>query len=336
MKRLLCLFTALVPLLCPAQNPRQDYIGKYSALAVSEMRRTGVPASITLAQGLVESGAGESPLAVHANNHFGIKCHNDWQGGTYYKDDDREQECFRVFPTVEDSFRAHSDFLRERGRYQSLFELEPTDYKGWARGLKRAGYATDPLYADKLIKLIEELQLYRFDTLADDAAAPGEITLPPSPPVILEEGTPARENEEPGPEAEEKEPETGWQGYAESVSLSFARETWQQNGVPYVRSIEGETWESLAGTYGLFLRQLLSYNDLSEPTALDPGTRVYLARKKAQAEPGHRQYLVEQEGETLWDVSQKFGIQLKKLRLYNARYADTPLKPGDTVLLRKP
>lgn len=163
MRRLLMLLAALLPLLAAAQTPQQDYIAKYAALAVSEMQRTGVPASITLAQGLLESAAGLSPLAVHANNHFGIKCHDDWEGETFYKDDDSAHECFRAYPSAEDSFRAHSDFLRNRANYRSLFDLDPTDYKAWARGLKKAGYATDPSYADKLIRQIEMYGLARYD-----------------------------------------------------------------------------------------------------------------------------------------------------------------------------
>lgn len=194
MRRLLILLLAALPVLAAAQTPQLDYIAKYSALAVSEMQRTGVPASITLAQGLVESGAGLSPLAVHANNHFGMKCHNDWDGETFYKDDDTAQECFRAFRTAEESFKAHSDFLRNRPRYASLFELEPTDYKGWARGLKKAGYATDPAYAAKLIKQIEDFQLDRFDRLEEAGATDGPKTETKSEP-------------EPQPEPELKQPE---------------------------------------------------------------------------------------------------------------------------------
>lgn len=129
----------------------------------SRSARCSGPASITLAQGLLESAAGLSPLAVHANNHFGIKCHDDWEGETFYKDDDSAHECFRAYPSAEDSFRAHSDFLRNRAHYRSLFDLDPTDYKAWARGLKKAGYATDPSYADKLIRQIEMYGLARYD-----------------------------------------------------------------------------------------------------------------------------------------------------------------------------
>ncbi|NMC39473.1 MAG: glucosaminidase domain-containing protein, partial [Bacteroidales bacterium] len=139
------------------------YIQSYKDLAVSEMKRTGVPASITLAQGMLESDYGRSTLARMANNHFGIKCHNDWKGQTVRQHDDRRNECFRKYRKVEDSFYDHSDFLRSGSRYSFLFDLDPRNYKAWAHGLKKAGYATNPDYANLLIKKIEENKLYLFD-----------------------------------------------------------------------------------------------------------------------------------------------------------------------------
>jgi len=141
----------------------QDYIDKYKDLAIREMNRTGVPASITLAQGMIESDFGNSSLAREGNNHFGIKCHNDWQGPSIRHHDDRRNECFRKYSSPEDSFNDHSDFLRSTSRYSFLFNLPPTDYKAWAKGLKKAGYATDPQYANMLIRKIEENSLYNFD-----------------------------------------------------------------------------------------------------------------------------------------------------------------------------
>jgi len=314
MKRLLILIAALCPVLCAGQNPRQAYIEKYSALAVSEMQRTGVPASITLAQGIVESGAGQSPLAVHANNHFGIKCHNDWTGKKYYKDDEQVQECFRAYASVEESYRAHSDFLRARDRYKGLFDLDPTDYKGWARGLKRAGYATDPAYATKLIDLIEDFGLDRFDrNVAVEVAPPKELETP----------------RQVAPEALRDT------RYRESVTLSLVRPVFEQNGVRFVRAIEGETYSSIAEDFGLFTREILRFNDVDKDVLLDPGTVVYIARKKAEAPYGIGKYVIDREGETLWEISQRFAIQLGKLRLYNAYLGGKPLEPGDTVLLRK-
>ncbi len=160
-----CLFAAFSPVLAsPAEDsPQQRYIDKYADLAIEEMRRSGVPASITLAQGLLESRYGLSDLAVKGNNHFGIKCHSNWNGPKMRVDDDEKDECFRKYRTVEQSYRDHSDFLRYRDRYKFLFDLDPKDYKGWAYGLKKAGYATDPAYPKKLINLIEEYELYKYD-----------------------------------------------------------------------------------------------------------------------------------------------------------------------------
>ena len=241
MKRILLLLAAAVLFVGAAKNPRQTYIDKYYPLAVLEMQRTGVPASITLAQGLLESGAGQSPLATVAHNHFGMKCHNDWAGDTFFKDDDKEKECFRAYPTDEDSYRAHSDFLRGRERYKSLFELDPTDYKGWAHGLRRAGYATDSGYATKLINLIEDFQLYKYDTMTEDdlpagtvaslAAAPATEPEPAAETVTERPAEPVRPKtvrevpeERPVTPAVVLQPED----YKESVSLSLERPVYKE------------------------------------------------------------------------------------------------------------
>jgi flagellum-specific peptidoglycan hydrolase FlgJ len=144
---------------------RQEYVSTYAPAAVQEMLISGVPASITLAQGILESGDGNSVLAKVARNHFGIKCHGLWEGEKYYHDDDAKGECFRVYPTVFDSYRDHSEFLRTRDRYADLFKLKLTDYKGWAHGLKSAGYATNPKYPELLIKIIEENDLTQYDRM---------------------------------------------------------------------------------------------------------------------------------------------------------------------------
>lgn len=163
---LLVLFI-LAPLTIAAQGKRSklydDYINKYSGIAVQHMKKHKIPASITLAQGLLESGAGLSSLASHGNNHFGIKCHTDWKGATMRKTDDKPNECFRKYKRAEESYEDHSLFLTGRSRYDGLFRLQSTDYKGWARGLQTAGYATDKAYANKLIKLIEDYELYEYD-----------------------------------------------------------------------------------------------------------------------------------------------------------------------------
>lgn len=162
---LILFFAASVSLHAQSKRSKlyDDYIDKYSNTAVQHMQKYKIPASITLAQGLLESGAGQSTLAAHGNNHFGIKCHTEWRGATMRKTDDRPNECFRKYKKAEESYEDHSLFLTERSRYNFLFDLQTTDYKNWARGLQTAGYATDKAYANKLIKLIEDYELYQYD-----------------------------------------------------------------------------------------------------------------------------------------------------------------------------
>ena len=314
MKRLLLVLMTVLLSIGAAKNPKLDYIDKYSDIAIKEMKRTGVPASITLAQGILESNAGQSVLATKGNNHFGIKCHNDWKGKTMKMDDNAPKECFRVYPNAEASFRDHSDFLRSRDRYKSLFELKQTDYKGWARGLKKAGYATDPGYADKLITLIEDYELYRFDK---------GVKVSVKPPLEIEE-----------PKVVQLEPRPGMK-YQESVTFSTARQVYSQNGVPFVYSEAGETYASIAASNGLFLKELLKFNDHEQELALEPGTMVYLARKKAQGPVGVNKYVVEKDGETLRDIAQRFGIRYAALQKLNIVLYGKTLEEGDTVILRK-
>lgn len=314
MKRLLLVLMTVLLSIGAAKNPKLDYIDKYSDIAIKEMKRTGVPASITLAQGILESNAGQSVLATKGNNHFGIKCHNDWKGKTMKMDDNAPKECFRVYPNAEASFRDHSDFLRSRDRYKSLFELKQTDYKWWARGLKKAGYATDPGYADKLITLIEDYELYRFDK---------GVKVSVKPPLEIEE-----------PKVVQLEPRPGMK-YQESVTFSTARKVYSQNGVPFVYSEAGETYASIAASNGLFLKELLKFNDHEQELALEPGTMVYLARKKAQGPVGVNKYVVEKDGETLRDIAQRFGIRYAALQKLNIVLYGKTLEEGDTVILRK-
>lgn len=299
-------------------TPQLSYIEKYSAIAVSEMQRTGVPASITLAQGLLESNAGMSTLASKSNNHFGIKCHRDWKGGKTYMDDDAKDECFRVYKSAEASFRDHSDFLRYQDRYKSLFELDPTDYEGWARGLKKAGYATDPKYASKLIRLIEDYNLSRFD-------GGGSIIVPETP---AEVETPHEVKTRTGIAAS---------GYNESVSVQLSRPVYQQNGVCFIYALEGETYSSIAASYNLFPKEILAINDLkSDPGRLSGGTVVYIERKKKQAAKGVDKYIVGPEGETIRDIAQRFGVREGNIRKMSGLTPDFEPLEGDTVLLRKP
>lgn len=312
MKRFAIIFLALFLGIAAENSPQQAYIAKYSAIAVSEMERSGVPASITLAQGLVESRAGLSVLAVKGNNHFGIKCHKDWTGKRMYHDDDEKGECFRVYPTAEQSFRDHSDFLRYRDRYKGLFELKTTDYKGWAHGLKKAGYATDPAYPAKLIKVIEDYRLYTFDSK--------EIVVPEAP---LEIEKPKK-----------IDPVKFKQEYRESFNFSLSRDIMTRNGVPFIVSVKGETYKSIALRYGLFTDELLSYNDLKSDCELEPGTEVFIRKKKAKAEKGLDKYIIDHDGEDLREISQRFAVRLSSIRKLNKLSEDYIPSEGDTILLR--
>lgn len=315
MKRYLLLSLVLVVSLfavAAGDDFKQAYINKYSSIAVSEMKRSGVPASITLAQGMLESNYGRSALTVKGNNHFGIKCHRDWKGKKMYHDDDAKGECFRVYPNDEASFRDHSDFLRYQSRYKSLFDLDITDYKGWAKGLKAAGYATDPAYAQKLIKVIEENHLYRFDRdVRVSVEKPREIEQP-------------------------RKVANAAQKYHESVEIALSRPLYEQNGVPFVYAMAGETYQSIAANYGLFADELLHYNDLRRSEPLKEGDLVYIKAKKKKAAKGVDKYIVGPDEQiTVRDICQRYGVKLQSVLKLNDMKSDTALQEGDTIKLRR-
>lgn len=277
---------------------RSEYIDTYKELAMSEMERTGIPASITLAQGILESGDGNSTLARRANNHFGIKCH-DWKGKTIRQDDDARNECFRRYKSVEESYRDHSEFLTGRTRYAELFTYNPDDYKAWARGLKKAGYATSPTYAEALIRVIEENELYVYDRQV--LSGPGAA-------------------------------HTGKPVYA-STEYAGSRKLHYNNRVKYVLAREGDSFYSLSEELDLFQWQLPKYNDLPENMIFKEGERVYLQPKRNKAEAGKKIHIVK-EGETLHGISQLYAVKLDKLAKCNQLAPDAVLTPGQEILLR--
>lgn len=308
------------------KTPQEKYIEQFAPLAVEEMYRTGVPASITLAQGLLESGYGLSELAVKGNNHFGIKCHNSWSGKKMYYNDDRRGECFRKYSSPEQSYRDHSDFLRYRERYKFLFDYKITDYKAWAHGLKKAGYATDPSYAKKLIKMIEDYDLHQYDRKSASfgksknktkkiKAKPVKDEIPVAPSQI-----------------ERKSALT--QAQRSDFHFSMSREMFSKNGVPFVYSVEGETYSSIASSNNLFLREILKFNDLKDNVPLPAGTVVYLQPKKKQAVRGLDKHVVE-EGETMRGIAQRYGIRLSSLFKMNGMSSDVIIREGDIIKLRK-
>lgn len=334
---LVCLTVSASQVPKPDRSPQEIYVEQFASLAVEEMYRSGVPASITLAQGLLESRYGLSELAVKGNNHFGIKCHNNWKGKKMYYDDDRKGECFRKYPSPEQSYRDHSDFLRYRDRYKFLFDYKITDYKSWAHGLKKAGYATDPAYAAKLIRIIEDYKLYEYDRKPASFARSDRRAKSPSshkkerkekaPKVVIPDVIP-----EPPSQIDVSERLTDEQ--RQDFHFSMSRQIYTRNGVPFVKAMEGESYSGIAAANNLFLREILRFNDLDAEKPLSPGTEVYLKQKKGQAVKGLEKHVVE-EGETMRSIAQRYGVRMKNLYKINGM-ADTDVpREGDILKLRK-
>lgn len=312
-------FVVLIQAFCPVQASGQKltpeaYIDKFSAEAVRQMNNSGIPASITLAQGALESGWGGSELAVNASNHFGIKCHG-WRGQGYRKKTGDDHDCFRKYADPEESYRDHTEFLKGRDRYSSLFSLAQGDYKGWAYGLQAAGYSTNPKYASLLIAMIEKYSLYRFDERS--VYRTEEMPVVSTPPVPRDGGLPVVKNS------------SIYYKYSQGHTL------YETNGVTYLFASEGDTYESIAGEYELFTKEILCYNDLKRYDGPVPaGTKVYIQRKKKSSRsigshPAER-------GDTYYDLSQRYGVRLSCIYKYNGvKEGDVPAE-GEEIFLRKP
>jgi LysM repeat protein len=294
----------------------KEYIKKYSPMAVNEMKRSGVPASITLSQGILESGSGNSYLATTGNNHFGIKCGGKWDGAKIYSDDDEKNECFRKYKSVEESYRDHSDFLKNNVRYSFLFELKTTDYKGWAKGLKKAGYATSPTYAEKLIELIERYELNKYDK--------GSYNIDESKPVV-------QNTEEQSGSGNVKRPVAVPDNF--NVNLN-EYEVLSNNNTAYIIIKKDIDISTLAKEINLMPWQIRNYNDLDKNDLIRQGDVIYMKPKKNRAEKGFETHII-QQGETMWTVSQKYGIKLKKL--YSKNNIEFGIEPvaGTELSLRK-
>jgi len=307
----------LLPVLAQAgakdQTPEQ-YIAKWKEVAVRKMKEHGIPASITMAQGLLESRNGNSILAVNGNNHFGIKCTPDWTGGSIFYDDDKKNECFRKYRSADQSFEDHSKFL-QRPRYANLFELKPTDYKGWAHGLKRAGYATDPHYPQKLINLIERYQLDNLDRGVDVSYASKDAT-----PGKTTSGKPVRHSNR-------NDDNVVTIGNARPVELFDGR-------IKFVRARKGETVRDIAEEIQQMPGLVAGWNDMAKGGTLEEGQVVYIQPKRNKSKD--QESCIAEKGETLWGISQRYGVKLKKLAKYNGIGIADPVQAGQKVWLRKP
>ena len=320
MKKLALLLILSFPLALLAQRiTPEEYIQTYKDIAMREMRDHKIPASITLAQGLLESGAGNSALAREAKNHFGIKCHKGWTGKTYTMDDDEKDECFRKYSNAEESFRDHSEFLCGRSRYAALFDLDITDYEGWAKGLKAAGYATNPKYAQLLIDRIELYDLAKYDKIALGQMTDDNV-LPDIAPEdeLLELAF--------SPDDRSK--------YELVDMTEDKRFIYENNGVRFAYAKEGETPDGLAKAFGVKLKKLCEYNLVRRPDEMvfHSGDVVYLAKLKNKNWKAKKH--VVGDGETLRDVALRYAVKPEKIMKKNGLVEGQRLQTGQVLWLR--
>jgi LysM repeat protein len=323
MKKIFVLFFSLaVWLSVKAQNNEAAfaYIQQYKQLAIDEMIRTGVPAAITLAQGILESNAGESDLTQTSNNHFGIKCKTDWTGDYVFHNDDRKHECFRRYNSAEDSYRDHSDFLRTRSNYASLFDLDVTDYAGWAYGLKASGYATNPAYANSLITTIEKYNLEDVTLLALQKSNQVNIAAAP---VKLQEDY-AFEPVLMVTDQNKKQPPV------DEKPAVYPDGIFSINQTKVIYAKQGTSLFALASNYNISYKKLLVFNDLNKVDILNEPALIFL-EKKPKRSP--KNYHVVLPNEDLHDIAQEEGVQLESLLAYNNFQKVNQPKAGDKILL---
>lgn len=299
------LFFVSVASVFAQKQTTEEYIRLYKDIAIKNMQLKKIPASITLAQGILESGNGNSTLATKAYNHFGIKCHKGWEGGTYYIDDDAPNECFRKYKSVLDSYEDHADFLSTRERYNGLFMLEITDYKGWANGLKAAGYATSLTYATSLIDLIEKYKLYDYDQQALD-------------PVFVVNNT----------------DNNNTTTYNNNNSNSHKAKLIYVNGLKAIKVQKGKTKDVLATEFELKVKQIERFNEIGAADPLFEGELIFLEPLRNSAEPAYKIHEVK-AGETFYSIAHQYGIKTQSLMKKNNMWYGSIIKPGDKLNLRK-
>lgn len=290
----------------------EEYIELYKDIAVQEMHKYKIPASITLAQGILESGSGNSDLARHANNHFGIKCHVGWKGRSFYMDDDEKNECFRAYKTPEESYEDHAAFLTQRPRYAFLFDLNIKDYKAWAHGLSKAGYATNPLYPELLIRIIEKYSLEQYDHQTHKKANHEQVKPTDVPRHVF---VPVDTTQ-----------------FQFDENAASGRRVYVNNGKKLVFAVQGDDIPSLAHEFAIYSWQIAKYNELSKSDSLRPGQVIYLQKKRNKASKQKTHTL--KEGETLYGISQQYGIRLKALMRKNKLDSESGLKAGKPIILR--
>jgi hypothetical protein len=323
-----------------------NYVNTYKTLAMEEMQRAGIPAAIILAQGIHESEAGNSELCKKSNNHFGIKCKEDWKGDVVYHDDDSRGECFRSYATAEDSYKDHSEFLRRSTRYAFLFNLDPSDYEGWAYGLKKAGYATNIRYSQILIKLVKDYNLQQYTLIAVGKMRPSDeivLTVPGGAPLLAGTdnghagGTGSGEqgmgNGRAGGQGSDRA--NGAQGTGDGAlsqpEVVYPQGEFMINKSRVVYAQAGVSLLSLANQYELPLGRLLDFNDMKEEDVLAKGQLVFLQRKRRT---GSIEFHIVREGESPYDICQSEGVRYQDLLEMNQLTPGTRPAAGEKIYLQ--
>jgi LysM repeat protein len=313
-----------------------NYIYTYKQLAIEEMKRTGVPAAITLAQGIHESGAGKSKLATSSNNHFGIKCKSTWTGEKVYHDDDARGECFRKYSAVLDSYKDHSDFLKNGQRYAFLFQLDPEDYAGWANGLKKAGYATNPKYPQVLIKLVEDYGLQHYTMIGvgkiPDQFNPADTMLGvryQGDAEMVQIGNEVGQKEHGVLVPDEKQETKPTNNTTPGVS--YPAGVFKINDTKVVYVMKGTSFFAIAKQYDVDLSKIFEFNDIPRVEFTEKNQLVYLQRKR---KTGNEAFHIVQPGETLHDISQLQAIRLESLRELNWLGKNEVPAPGVSLSLK--
>ena len=303
-----------------SRQTREEYIERYKSIAVAHMERYGIPASITMAQGILESDAGNSALSISSNNHFGIKCKKNWTGRKVYHDDDAKGECFRAYPSVEESYQDHAEFLDSSPRYDSLFSYPSNDYRSWARGLKAAGYATAPDYAERLVAIIEKYNLHLLDQQDGDA--------------VYSSGKNAKQNAEYFALQSNiiRQEAVGIDPFRISSSVHKGYNVYRTNNTCYVVAKKDDTYATLGKTFAISERMLRRFNDATKTDTLKENDIVYIERKKERWMGDALLHEVRKD-EDLHSLSQSFGIRKNRLARLN-RLRNNALQEGQTIRIR--
>lgn len=319
---LICICTsALQGVSAQSRQTKEEYIARYRHIAIAGMERYGIPASITMAQGILESDCGNSVLSRKSNNHFGIKCKKNWTGDRVYHDDDAKGECFRAYPSVEASYQDHAEFLDANQRYDILFTYSTDDYVSWAKGLKACGYATAPDYAERLIKIIEDNNLQALDK--------PQAETPTHPQHVKDQAATWFEDNTIPQSASNTDPNA----FRVTINAHEGYNVYRTNNTCYVLAKHDDTFARIARIFEMSESTLRSFNDRNSKEALQEGEIVFIEKKKSRWE-GNTMHHTVREGETLYSLSQSYGIRLKSLRKLNRMKSGQEFSQGQVIRLK--